>query len=783
MASEIVELALKFSTQGQADIERISSQLDQVTTKAQRSSAALDGVNSNLGRVGQSASGLNRIMEMALPVAGAVAFGAALAGVVETVGQLYNEWSPVIRAQKEALQIVTDLERAFARISKDQERVLYRRVETREGRSGLLRFQAKEAEDEARYFNQAEINRVRGLIGGAEQRVHQGTGPGGLTQDARAAQALLIGLNAQLEKAVAQQSLSLEKAKEFRAEAAKLELEDRQRFVDRFARQQGEIERILNRYRFKGADGIVAYNNELFRNVDAIRKRGATGDQIRSLLSDQSGEGTFLLNQDLSRYQANRRIDSALNFARRDFGFDFIAKTEDSKGQREQIEAFAQGLVDSEQKRQELAKQTISTQVNGFARLLELMGSEYTAAKLVYDLKRSQAETTIDAAQAELEYNVRITEIDKRRLDSYKQTAGQVYRSLRQGGSGGLQTFLTGQFDIQGQKLFENVSGKIFQSAGGTFANIGKSLGLPGWLTEGTIFDQANTPLDKNTSSMTELTRTIKALEKTLRGGGLVDPFRDLPYRGAGGEAFDMLRVFGSDVNGITGSKVFGKIFGNSAKRSTNDFLSGLATLGTGNTLRTAFGPGRRIIGYDEMGQPQFAGTSGAERAGAIVGAAGTITAGGFGVYSGIKQGGAKGTLNAVASGAATAAALDPEPISKTILAAIALVSSLAGTFLPNPKESFDRRQTDLLNSRRFTGPDALNQTYDYSTGGNTVDYDFRGKPRVIVQQTINFAPQMLDMASLERRGPDMAKVVGRLMIGGQTPEIKQAIDRMVWGT
>lgn len=807
MINETIDLIFRFISQGQADIERMSGQFDKVTQSAQRASAEVDKVSTSAAKVSQAATGIERAMSAALAVTAVSTFGVALVGVVEIVGDLYNQWNSVNRAQKEALDLVQSLSKEFGRLDREQTRLLERRILTREGRSGLLRYQAGEAEAEARYFNQGEIDRARQQIEAAERRIRNGTGQDGLTQDAKAATATLVGLNAQLEKAVLQQKISLATAKEFREEADKLDREESKRNLERVVRAKAEIERIITGYQDKGVNGSIKFNDQLLQAVDRIRRTGGGQDAVLKLLTAASGEGSLLLNQDLTRLQVGERIKNrsfipyffenarepivnlpgAIDLARPNFGYDFIAspigngRKVGSDGEfngeavesEEQLEALVKGRLESVKRIHDLAKLTANTEVSAAARLLELTGNEYEAAKLIHDLKISQAETTLETRQAELEYSVKVAEIEKQRLDRYKEGAGRVFDALKSNGRGGISSLITGQFDVIERQLFMNVSGRIFQSGGGALGKLGEASGLPKWFLDGTLFDPKNgqKPLDKNTLSMDELRRSIDNLRKQLAGGvmgagGVGTSLYDLPLGSPIGRPSDWTNLLGSDLNGITGSKVFGKIFGTSGKQSTNDFIAGLATLASGKTFSTIFSSGRKIAGYDEMGNPQYvSGTSGAERAGAIVGSAGALAAGGFGIYSGIREGGGRGATTAIGS-ALGIAAMIPGPQQPFVIAA-ATIAGLVRGFLGDPKAEFDKRQTALLESRRYVGPEAINKTFDYATG-REIDYDWRSRVRTMAPTIqVNVSVDTMDAKSFIDNKDKIMEAVGRGVAAG----------------
>jgi hypothetical protein len=117
---------------------------------------------------------------------------------------------------------------------------------------------------------------------------------------------------------------------------------------------------------------------------------------------------------------------------------------------------------------------------------------------------------------------------------------------------------------------------------------------------------------------------------------------------------------------------------------------------------------------------------SGFESAGALVG-------GGIAAYQGFKRGGAGGALAGSSAILGTAAMFDPEPISKGVLAAAAVVTSLLGGFFNNPQKR-ENAITQALSANQYIAPQALNVTQ--SSSGTFADFDAKGNLR-----TSNFSP------------------------------------------
>ncbi len=106
------------------------------------------------------------------------------------------------------------------------------------------------------------------------------------------------------------------------------------------------------------------------------------------------------------------------------------------------------------------------------------------------------------------------------------------------------------------------------------------------------------------------------------------------------------------------------------------------------------------------------------------VGTAGAV----FGVYQGaasLAKGGGRNIAAGIGTIAGSAAALDPEPISKGILAGVALVSGIVGSLLGDPRAARQKQLTEEQIANTYTAPNPLNVTTNAS--GMTTTTDYRG--------------------------------------------------------
>lgn len=420
---------------------------------------------------------------------------------------------------------------------------------------------------------------------------------------------------------------------------------------------------------------------------------------------------------------------------------DFFNVNGGAKGDPAAEKAFGEALLASEKLRKDLAERRSKIELDAGIRLLELGDNEFENARRVRDLKLATAKDVIESRQAELDYSLKIAEIEKRREDRAKDTAGRVFDSInsRDGGFG-LGDLFKGQRDILLRQVFVNGTAGIFKELGGVGGSIGRALGPFGKLFEGTFLDpnNADSATDKNTTATDRNTVASERLTSAILGG-----VGGLGLPGAG--VLDSLLV--SDGNGITGqggglSGMLAKIPGLNKTSGVTNFFDSLFGQKNGKGLGTAAGLG-------------------------------------FGAFQTI-QGVRNGDIGSIISGTLSAASAIPGP-QQPFLQAGALLAGLVGGLFGKNRASFDREQADLLNSRRFTDPVSGSRSSDLLGGGDvSTDYDFRGRTRIVVNRTVNVKIDALDARSIEERGFDISQAVARQVDAGMP--ISDSINRAVFG-
>lgn len=414
-----------------------------------------------------------------------------------------------------------------------------------------------------------------------------------------------------------------------------------------------------------------------------------------------------------------------------------------AKGDPAAEKAFADALLAAEKLRADLAERRSKVELDAALRLIELGDNEFENARRVRDLKIATAKDTVEARQAELDFALKIEEIEKRRREKAKDTAGKVFDSInsREGGFG-LGDFLKGQKDILLRQVFVNGTASVFEGLSGIGGKIGRGLGPFGKLFEGTFLDpkNADSVTDKNTTATDRNTAATERLTAVMGSGGAGGGF--IPGVGR-------LSDFISDGNGITGQGgssglggLLSRIPGLNKTNGVTNFFDGL--------FRTSGGKG--------------------------VGAALGVGAGAFQIIGGIQSGSAGG----VASGILSAASAIPGP-QQPFLQAGALIAGLFGGLFGNSRQKFDREQTELLNSRRFSEPVSGSRSVELLGGGDvSTDFDFRGRTRIVVQRTVNVKIDALDARSIEERGFDLSQAVAKQVDAGMP--ISESINRAVFG-
>ncbi len=418
---------------------------------------------------------------------------------------------------------------------------------------------------------------------------------------------------------------------------------------------------------------------------------------------------------------------------------------------------------------------------------------ETDANKRRVDYARAEADLKRQTADAEIERELRVLEIQRQRLDNLRNEAGRLFDALLQ--PNGFQKFAKDFLLGEARKIFQNA---VVESLKGLSANVG----LPGKIFQGTILgkdplkgstdllkgstdvlkastDTNSTATDANTLALRDLTAALAgaraaALSPTSGGGGFSPvsgyspSFATFQNRVSGGEQI--------------GAGTFDAV---GLQRNSSDLIvRGPAAETSASLNPDVYDPG---LTHDQVVTPTAVtnASAAAPKGQGFSKAAGTgvaLAAGAFGVYSGIKAGGPQGYLSAASSALATAALLDPEPISKAILGVAAFATGLATTVFGDPKAKRAKEIDSWLKTHEYQGPDPVSIVQDVK--GRDISYDQRGNLRPIQVSNDNrqYHVSAIDSQDVSRFFEKNAGALNRGVTqairegGGMVPELAGAL-------
>ena len=838
--TEAVELLWKVKVDGQAQLGAVeratrgasgavaegASTLQRFDSAGRATNRTLDDLTARFGALRTTAAGTaaqiaehaNAIGSKAAPqVAGLVsqvgqldsAFKTALgtdivlrwvgvaASMIEVLGRVHNEWDPVVRAEREALKVAQDLRHEYSQLEGQQEKLLLQRVERREGRSGRLRFEAREADFDAGPVARAEIVGLQGRIMQEQERIRQGTlndiwGPR-VTADARAAEARLAGLNQQLEAALLKQQVARDRARELRAEADDLDRQQAKKAAEEAARELRRVEELVGTLEERANEAGLRGTQKLnIQREAAIEKLGRTAGLIervtaaygRLIGAEQRSaidKATRAGGEDLARETKAIADFAAGRVKVNERSFLRGLKEEITEGERD-VRRLASALERLDRIDEDRVKREART-AERMATLTAGPGGELRAIEEAYEIRKRlaqeleaielrRADRAEDAEEklkaiaearyararaedeARTERDIAYLEFRRRSLEQNRDAAGRVFDAATASGRGGLADFGRNQLRVLERQLFVNASGEFFQRGGQALGRLGEASGLGRFLA-GTIFDPQNAakPVERNTVSLDRLTGSVLRLDRTLRGTALspaggggeiaggsspLDGF--LPVRGTFDGAARVLNDLGIPTGRV--------------QRQTDAFFAGAGAVLNGGLFAgfrsgdysVPVGPGRAMTA-SSLGLTSTAG-----RIGNVVGSAALVSAGGIGVAQGIQEGGLRGAATATAAALSVASAI-PGP-QQPFLQAAALVAGLVRSlFRTDSKETRDAEIAAMLNSRRYSEPRGVERFVDRY--GQDLDYDRRGNLRVA--QTVVIQVQALDARSVLERADEIA--------------------------
>jgi hypothetical protein len=512
-----------------------------------------------------------------------------------------------------------------------------------------------------------------------------------------------------------------------------------------------EFDRLIQSLQENGLDPLARLlTNTEARLQEVVARQGA-------LTPEQAAQATGAL-QGAIRRQAGRNapVSSAVDLGTTGFQFGGLRTLPVSA---EVDPRNAEATIAQFQERRVRALQQYTNFQEQITRLTAGPGGEMAAIERIAVLREdaAQREFAITRDRARLEEQLdmarkervlSILELQRKQLEDYRQTAGQVYDALTQRGGGGLRDFFRGQANILQRQLFVNASAGIFQRFGSTLGRVGAASGLGGLLS-GTIFDPkiAETATAANTTATERNTIALERNTAATAGGGIAGQIPGL----TGSTGLSVPGLIRSATPGAGSGGLLGNIFAGLSSPLTaglfRGFQGGDYSIATGNGTATS----ASALGLTSTGARV-----------ANIGASAAIVAGGTaGILSGLRQGGARGTATAVASGLGVASTI-PGP-QQPFLQAAALVAGLVTGLFPDAKKQREDEIGRTLQGSRYT--DALGVDRFTDQYGRDLDYNRRGDLRVVQPVTVNV--QAMDAKGFLDRAEDIGNAVKAALQGG----------------
>jgi hypothetical protein len=320
--------------------------------------------------------------------------------------------------------------------------------------------------------------------------------------------------------------------------------------------------------------------------------------------------------------------------------------------------------------------------------------------------------------QAQIAREDALAELQAKDLEHYQELAGSVFDAIKGHSTNQwARSFVTGQE----KTIFENL-------AGGAFKHIGESLGLAGDLSgisklpkpfggmlSGTVLDPANRAVVSTDNNTVATDRNTAALVATARGLGL-SPSAGVPgaigLPGGAGSGLSGGMLSGFDIYNLPTS-------GNPLTQFDIPGMGGSTAFGVPEITDADIAAGMSNPASWGRSQPGMS-------AGQIAGYGTAALMAGYGIYSGLSEGGVGGDAQALASGLAGASAI-PGPQAPFLMAAAALTSMVGAILGQNPQHRA-AQINEMLASNQYLGNTPLNVTQGMN--GTYEDFDARGNLR-----------------------------------------------------
>lgn len=304
--------------------------------------------------------------------------------------------------------------------------------------------------------------------------------------------------------------------------------------------------------------------------------------------------------------------------------------------------------------------------------------------------ENSEALKNLEKTLKEVDAEQEKREAERRR--QVDQFSGGLFDALLHG-PGGVGSFFKGQALDQARTIFQNVGQLVAPAITSHIPQVGGALG---GIFKGTAFGGTTDPSVKLNSSAVALTSAAVALKGAaafLRSGRV--------GTGAGGMGATIPDVSAGGDGASADDGTYSHFPGEGDPSGSGGTAADNASIGADPS---ALGTALKVAGY----------------AGAAYGAYKGITT--------IAKGGGRNVIGGIGEIAGAAAAVDPEPISKAILAGVALGATVITAIMGDPRANRANQEANGLKFAHFFDPVARN--IDTSTGGTFADYDRSGNIR-----------------------------------------------------
>lgn len=433
----------------------------------------------------------------------------------------------------------------------------------------------------------------------------------------------------------------------------------------------------------------------------------------------------------------------------------------------ERLQAYGEGLLNRDKQRLALIQQQVEFEAKK-GQLLAGPGGEVAALERTVSLRlaaidiMSQMTTQIDV-QAERtkilqDRELAILEIQQRRREAVRNATEQAFDAAVAGGAG-ISALVRSQGLGIGRTIAGNLGVQVFSGLSGKLAFPGQTNtdGTPnflGKLLANTPFaaDPLKTATDRNTEATNLNTAALLGRVGGAGGGGIAGALSALP--GVGGMLSGLPSYFPTLSNVGPRAGVLPGYSGTAADSAVNRAVT--EQLGVSTPVAESSNLGRNI---------------------GIVGAG--LTAG-FGVYSGVKQGGLRGGLTATSSGlggiASILALADVSGPAAPILAGAALGLGVVQMLLGDPKKKRDKQLDQMIEEARYNSNSPA--SYDLDMFGRGIDTDISGRARVVI---VNQTVQAWDPSSFIDHADDIASATEVAFERGH-PVIQAAREAILGG-